>query len=298
MPVVQRRGEPLRSKIPTLGVIRLGIMVPNQSGKGFHPQASDHFVLRRPEGAPKSNIRDAAAVADVFGDEPRELFPVEFPVEDEEVIASHYYRYYTGTWDLTCSGDGEKAMRKIDVDATKEAGGEAIPASRDTKNMLKKSISCPCPLLESKECREHMYLRFMLPTVPGLGAWQLSTNSPNSMDRMHGCFDMLRAVTRTPAYPNGRIAGIPLKLSLVREQVPSMEGKRWVYLLHLEPLESLPLAEFRGKLASYSMPALPEVEFEESDLADLPFDEPERVDGAVVMPPARSMSKQPCGRST
>ncbi len=287
MPVVQRRGQPIRPSMPTLGVVRLGINVPNRSGQGTHPQATEHFVLRPPEDGTKKDIPYAEAVADVFGDKVKELYPVIIPVEDEEVIASHYFRLYTKTWGRTCYGDGVTAERKVDVDATKEAGGEAIPASHVTKNMVRKIISCPCHLLEDKECRETLYLWFMLPTVPGLGVWQTGTRSPNSADNIHGCFKILRAVTASPEYPNGRIAGIPLKLSLVPEQRPSDEGgMRNVFLLHLEPLDVVPIAEFRQKLVSYSRPALPEPDITEQDLAELPFEEPERAEGAIVMPPA------------
>ena len=71
-------------------------------------------------------------------------------------------------------------------------------------------IPCPgqaCPYYQGNECSESMILQFLLPTVPGVGVWQLDTKSVIGMINVNSCLAMLRQMF-------GRVSGIPLILSL------------------------------------------------------------------------------------
>lgn len=226
MPIYDTAGGLRRPRIPVLGKIRLGERRQSQRTGVDYPVATDHFVLR-----------DARPVAEVFGEEPRELAPVVLPVDDEEVVASHYYRAYTATWGLTCRGNGLEAQRLVDRDALEAAGGVIDPApplaGSDTRRGAMITVPCPCPLLQTRQCNEVMYLRIMLPTVPGLGVWQISTRSYHSIQNIRGALAMIRAVA-------GRISGVPLRLSLVPMDITALEagGKKTVHVLRLDLHES------------------------------------------------------------
>ena len=82
--------------LPRIGKIHLGV---KDEKKGY-PKATNHFVF--PADHPQ--FQD---LVDTFGAEPTVL-RVVFPVNEEERIASQYYRCYSRSRGLICKGDGEK----------------------------------------------------------------------------------------------------------------------------------------------------------------------------------------------
>src|SRR3990167_4787619 len=250
MPVYDKEGLPRRPRLPRLGIIRLGVKETRNRNDGSEytfPRATDHFVLTAADGC--------QSVIDTFGEKPTILDPVIIPGEDENIVASHQLRHYGTTWGLTCIGDGRSANRHVDL-AKLNKTGELSPASHETKKAEWKTITCPCPLLESGDCRETMYLRFVLPTVPGLGVWQLSTGSRNSIANIQGTFALLRGLV-------GRITGIPLKLTLAPQEVVSDEGgRKTVRVLTLElsqPLTAVQMLE-QAKMTPLAMLQAPIIE--------------------------------------
>ena len=91
-------------RLPRLGKIRLGERAVNEAGKEY-PRATEHFVV-------------PAEVQEVFGEIAPTSLEIMFPVEDQGVFASQFYRSYSRTRGLVCKGDGDRAARLIDV-ATK-----------------------------------------------------------------------------------------------------------------------------------------------------------------------------------
>ena len=236
MPVYSRETGALRTpRLPRLGIIRLGFKEtrkrPNGQEYSF-PRAAEHFVLE-----------DAPDVAQVFGEEPGVLATLVIPGEDDEVVASHWLRNYSITWGLTCIGNGQSANRLADK-AILDRTGEAQHANHNSKETVWTPVTCPCPLLESGDCRETMYLRFVLPTVPGLGVWQISTGSSNSIKNIQGTLTMLRSLT-------GRISGHLLKLSLVEQEVFSEQGgRKTVRVLRLDPSGSVSMLDIIERVKS------------------------------------------------
>ena len=209
MPVYDpRTGELPVPRLPRLGIIRLGYKT---KGKGKdareYPVAADHFILNEEDGC--------EAIREIYGDEPTSL-DVMFPGEDDEIIAPHWLRSYSSTWGLVCMGDRRSANRKAGVSKDGELllDDEGTPriADRDAKATSNQRVSCPCPRLEKGDCKETMYLRFLLPDVPGLGVWQISTGSINGILNLQGMFSMLRGMF-------GRISNIPLKLELCPQRI-------------------------------------------------------------------------------
>lgn len=200
-------------RLPRLGKIHLGIKHPE---KGY-PMKTDYFVF------PKGHS-DYEALVKAFGDQPKEL-RILIPVEDEEQWASQYYKAYNQTYGLVCKGDGDMAMRMINV----KTG--ALPSSKESGTVEMRDITCQgkdCPEYKSKECHEVMNLRFILPEVPGLGVWQIDTGSINSILNINSCATIIRRAF-------GRISLIPLKLTLESVSVnnPETGKKQTVYVMNL-----------------------------------------------------------------
>jgi len=187
----------------------LGIKKTAQSG-ALYPSATDYFVVP-PE------------VAEKLGEKPTEL-PILFPIEDDEKFASQYYRCYSMTRGLVCRGDGEASRRMVDTKT-----GEM--ANRETEEIeWKDGLPCEgreCPYYK-KQCREVMNLQFVLPTVEGLGIWQIDTSSINSIKNINSAIELIRGVF-------GRIAMIPLLLTLEPIEItsPDTGKKKIVRVLNL-----------------------------------------------------------------
>lgn len=200
---------------PRLGIIRLGIKAEGQ--KGTYPKALDYFVC------PKE-------VQEVYKEKPKEL-DVMFPSEKLELIAPQYYKCYSYSQGKICQGTGRTCRRKIDIDT-----GDFV--DRNSKKFTYADGLCDpehCQKIGDKQCRRVMSLIFLLPSVPGLGVYQLNTSSYYSIRNINSQLSddpnnpgFLRLFTR------GRISGIPLKLSLVEQEVnPPGEGRKTVHVLNI-----------------------------------------------------------------
>ncbi len=197
-------------RLPRLGKIHLGIKKVSQKTGKEYPSATDYFVVP-PE------------VMEVTGEKPTEL-PILFPTEYDEMFASQFYRAYSMTRGLTCRGDGETCRRMVDTHT-----GEM--ANRDSTDIeWKDGLECKgreCTYYD-KQCREVMNLQFLLPTVEGLGIWQIDTSSINSIRNINSAIDLIRGVF-------GKIAMVPLLLTLEPIEVvnPDDGKKKTVRVLNL-----------------------------------------------------------------
>ena len=212
-------------RLPRRGKIRLGERVVSEGGKEY-PRATEHFVV--PD-----------EVREVYGAAPTSM-DIIFPVEDEGIFASQFYRSYSRSRGLVCKGNGDRAARLIDV-ATKrgepltgELTGDIAGPGAEQVEWLD-DIPCPgqaCPYYQGNECTESMILQFLLPTVPGWGVWQLDTKSVNGMINVNSCLALLRRLF-------GRVSGIPLILSLEPMEVHPDGRKKTVHVLQLRPRETM-----------------------------------------------------------
>lgn len=224
-------------RYPRLGKIHLGIKKEGQ--KGPYPAATDHFVV--PEEVQK-----------IYGEKPTEL-DVMFPSEKLELFAPQWYKAYSYSQGKICQGDGKTCRRKVDTDTGDFAG-------KDTKNFVWVETICDpphCPMIGDKQCRRVMSLMFLLPKVPGLGIYQLDTSSFYSIVNINS---QLAEDGFLRYFTNGRISNIPLKLSLVPQEVnPLGAGRKTVYVLNVRAeLKLSEIIELSGK--SVAQVLLPPVE--------------------------------------
>jgi 5S rRNA maturation endonuclease (ribonuclease M5) len=207
---IQGQSEIIR--LDRLGKIRLGERVPDPKHEGQTiPRARDYFVVP-PE------------VQAVYGSQPKEL-TITFPTDDESRFLREEYRCYGRSYMLSCHGDGIHAMQKTDLQT-------GAMVDRDTTGDWEwREMTCDpdtCPMYTSKQCRPMMSLQFMLPEVPGLGVWELTTTSRHSRLNIRGTLHLVRWAT------GGRVRFIPLKLTLgPQDVVPPKGTKKTVWIVHL-----------------------------------------------------------------
>ena len=253
-----------RRRMPRIGKIHLGIKVTNAKGITY-PQATDYFVWPEPD-APGGEV--LGQLIETYGEKPKEL-KIIFPLNDEESIASQYYRCYTRSRGLVCRGDGEVCMRMLDI----KTG--ALPTT-DTKDTELKEMSCAgkeCPDYQSGMCREVMNLQFMLPTISGMGVWQIDTSSINSIRNINSCLEVIKAVYR-------RLDMVPLTLSLEPKQVTPPSGmKKTVRVLNIRSQDSMIDALIKAQKPPLELIiGKADLEQAERDIAELwPNDEQDRM---------------------
>ena len=208
-----------RNRLDRLGKIRLGIKVTNAAGVEY-PKAVDYFVVP-PE------------VQAVYGEKPTAL-DVLMPGNDIDKVTSVFYRAYSQTRGNVCKGDGEWASRTIDSSSktTLEDGTEfGTIARRDAKTVERIKMRCPgkeCADYQAGDCREMMSFQFIIPTVQGLGVYQLDSNSINSILNVTGTLSMLETGL-------GHVAMVPLMLELKPQEITSPEDgrRKTIHTIHL-----------------------------------------------------------------
>jgi len=196
-------------RLPRLGKIRLGIKDTSKTGSPY-PKPVDYFVV--PDG-----------IKEYVGEKPREL-EIMLPSENPDEFAPQWYRAYSIAWGLVCIGDGETARRKVDA----ETGGIAGRGTRRWE--WKDEVVCnPQECAEfGSQCRRVMNLMVLLPTVPGLGVWQIDTSSFHSIVSVNSTANMLKGVL-------GRCSMIPLTLALEPVEVtPPGQTRKTVYAMRIK----------------------------------------------------------------
>jgi hypothetical protein len=196
-----------RLRLPRLGKIHTGIKVKNAKGVEY-PQAVDYFVCP-PE------------VQEAYSEEKPKSLRIMFPLEDDEIWANQFYRYYSASRGLMCKGDGETAIRLVDINT-----GELAPKEADKTGLAE--VECKGKKCEyyGDKCKEMMMLQFVLPDVPGLGVYQLDTGSINSILNINSSIKMIRNAI-------GRIAWVPLTLTLGEQEVAPEGKKKKVHVLNI-----------------------------------------------------------------
>ena len=250
------KGLTEQRRMPRIGKLHLGIKVESANKPGvFYPKAVDYFVYPEKD-APGGELLDQ--LIKEYGEKPKEL-DIIFPLEDEESIASQYYRCYSRSRGLICRGDGEACTRMVDV----KTG--ALPG-KDSKDTELKEMACAgreCPDYSKGNCREVMNLQFMLPKISGIGVWQVDTGSINSIRNINSCLETFKAVY-------GRFSMIPFKLAIEPITVTPQGGtKKTVSVLNIRSMDNMIEAALKARKPPLELIAGPEVR--EQALKDIDY---------------------------
>jgi len=207
-------------RLPRIAKIRLGVIV--QGREHDYPQRVDWFVC--PE-----------LVRQAYGEQPTTL-PIMFPSSDPEVIAPQYYKCYRRTYGLVCRGDGETCRAKLDT-------GTGTLADRNTTDWKYEQMICEgeeCPEFHEGNCKRVMSILFVLFELPGLGVYQLDTSNRSSIINANSFIYMLNSMTR------GHFAMVPLKMSLLKEERQTPDGKRTISCLVFNKDDIKPIDLLKG----------------------------------------------------
>lgn len=184
-------------QIPKLGNIRLGDKQINASGKEY-PVELDHFRLDPLTAVPEERER----LVDMFdqefgsnGEKPKSI-EIMFASNDVDTIFPQWYMRFGSGSGCKCRGDGEFALVR-QVEFTKDLEVVAHIGQDDAPPELPEYFSqlwerCPgqyivkcagkeCPYFAKKACSVTATLRVLLPYMPGLGEWWITTGSSVSI---------------------------------------------------------------------------------------------------------------------
>jgi hypothetical protein len=218
-------------QLTRLGKIRLGIKVPIASKNAecrkknhpneeicmfcSYPVQTDYFVFDEPGDYPPG-IREA--LNKEYGEKPTSL-QFFFPTENRSLVFPQALKYYKGPR-LFCRGDGMTATR---VD---EASGGMF------------SMKCPCEFL-GNGCAPRASLMIALYKIKIHGVFQVDTGSIHNIIRTNS---FMNEIGGEPEHPETvyqsllrRISYVPLRLSLIPQQINIPDGKTvtkplWVFM--------------------------------------------------------------------
>jgi len=233
-----------------LGIIRLGHKVTKtkkrKDGSTYeveYPVQDSHFVLT-----------DAPDIAEVYGEEPREL-DVILPFPDIPRNFDAFYTVWAGGV-LVCKGDGEYVQYAAPFKVQEKSGrarvyndsgdtlvtdGQAQTAFQWNGQEFKPGDLVPCPgaakdlYPHCAACRLSAILKVMMakPELFRLGYFQVATGSGRNYDTILGTLELISASGQRP------VSGIPFKMRLVEESTTYVEnGKRKAtkkWFIQLEP---------------------------------------------------------------
>ncbi|HHY79729.1 hypothetical protein [Thermoanaerobacter sp. RKWS2] len=196
-------------KLPRIGKIHLGVKNTSNKNGGIYPTQTDYFVVED-KNTPREIVEK---IKKIYGERPQHLNIYFFSDNTEDIFPQYLKRYSKGQ--LLCKGNGETAQ------------------SIDPKTNEAKEIPClykNCSYYQQKLCRTIGHLKFCIREIPG-GFFQIDTSSKNSIIQINTAIDMIKQQN------NGRIANIPLKLTLVPIQVQVRNEnaifKKTTYILNI-----------------------------------------------------------------
>ncbi len=217
---------------PRQGMLRLGIKKKTEGGKEY-PSEVDYFILDPETPDPVEKARLIKAFHEAFGEKPKTI-AVTLPYSDlDEVFPQNYKRYGRNT-SLKCIGDGKEAV------CTEQAFSQGLKSiGYDERGHIKvecKGRDCVFATTNekstAKECKATATLSVKIHPLGGVGVWQVTTGSFNSIVNINSCIRDLIDVY-------GRAHALPLVLER-RPQETTFKGKKTThYTLHINTDKSI-----------------------------------------------------------
>ena len=211
---------------PRQGMLRLGIKKQTASGKEY-PSEVDYFILDPETPDPVEKQRLIDLFHKEFGEKPKTI-QICLPSSDlDEVFPQNYKRYGRNT-SLKCIGDGESAI------VTENAFAVGLDQTgKNDKGMMKVKCDgreCIYAVTREdnrvKECKATATLSVDIYPLGGMGVWQVTTGSFNSIVNINSCI-------RSIVAKYGRAHALPLILER-RPQETTFKGKKAIhYTLHI-----------------------------------------------------------------
>jgi hypothetical protein len=265
-------------RLPRLGKIRLGIKKLTKDGKEY-PAEVDYFILDPETPSEEENAKLVSEFQKLYGEKPKQI-DIMIPLPDATIVFPQWYkRYAQGV--LRCKGDGDVAGC-ISEEFAKDL---TIIRPRPEGGVEVKCAGKLCPYYTSKKCSESATLQILLPSLPGMGVWQITTGSYHSIVNVNSCLEYVGALC-------GRVHMIPLTLER-REQEITYEGKKSKhFILHINMDKKLSDLQRMAQIDSTKI--LLELPQPEEDKQDIYAQENRLIDGPdESSPPAAAPTPSP-----
>jgi hypothetical protein len=246
-----------RKRLPRLGKVRLGEKRKSEKSGKEYPAALDYF-----------NFVDVPELTEAFGEKCRIIYPIVFHSDNREDFFPQDLKAYRQSGLFCKSDDGEKAVR-VRVEDGKDQQGEQWLKEH---NLVVKAgdmfeMDCParnCDYYERKMCKGIGRLLFMIPGIPRLGVYEISTSSANGMVGINSYLDIIAGAT------DGRIQGVPFALKIGPHQATVEGKKKTVFIISIEYRGNfMDLERYKripkGALPAYEGPSRKELDKEVPD---------------------------------
>lgn len=232
------------SVYPRRGKIRLGESMEERRKEGKdYPDELPH--LGRIDGSEE----DIKRYHELYGEEPQSIQIVFVSDDRDENWRQEFVRYEKGQ--KVCFGNGsiafersvtmktdvEKRLSKLKGELLKKAQKRLSPDDYDYKNVQITCGGVNSDHYKKKKCGMQATMKFLILGMPGLKLWWIETGSKYSMKIINTMHDKIIKETRNEKYPDGRIRGIPLKLTREQKQFSLPGGiktKKWVLSIDVE----------------------------------------------------------------
>ncbi len=217
------------------GCIRLGIKKIKKTAKGDieYPAEVDYFILSPETPDQKEKQRLIDLFHSKFGDKPK-VIPITLPYSELEKVFPQNYKRYGRNTSLKCIGNGLQAecMEK-EFSKGLEITGESKKGLTIVKCEGRECIySTTNENTPTKECRATATLNVKIHALGGMGNWQITTGSINSILNINSCI-------RDLIDEYGRAHMLPLVLER-RPQEINYKGRKTVhYILHINTHKSI-----------------------------------------------------------
>lgn len=270
---------------PRQGMIRLGVKKKTPAGKEY-PAEVDYFILDPETPEPEERQRLVDLFHAEFGNEPKAVSCLIRSSDINEAFPQNYKRYGRNTA-LKCIGDGETALCTDPqfVTGLKLLTDEELQVRNLKKDSARPVVWCDgreCAYAvvneksSNKECKATATLSIEIPVLGGIGCWQITTGSFNSILNINGFI-------RDMALRFGRAHMLPLTLER-REIETIFKGKKAKhYPLYLnthhsmsEMLKQLKIAPERVLIETYAEQSgelPPPAEIMDAEVVDVPAEE-------------------------
>ena len=206
-----RLREVLKIKIGGKGEKRV-----SRYGKEYYqPVKYDHFVITKTERDDESRLIVDDEIMGRLGEHCTEL-DVMLLFDEIKLNFPYWFAYYEGKI-CVCSGDGEKARRRI-VEKGEVVDTKEFDCNPDT-----------CEYFKKNQCKPHGVLSVILKQMSSIGGVAVfRTGSWNSIQEILGSLEMIKFTA------GGRLAGIPLKLKVAPKKAEVKGRPMLIYTVYLE----------------------------------------------------------------
>lgn len=239
MPII---GLTDRTRPTLLGMIRIGEKKVAQNGKEY-PSKLDYFEFDPYDDANREVI--LAKAFEIYGEKPKSI-RVKFHSDNQDDIFDANYCLWQASG-LLCKGNGKTAVRLDDKfvqmreERTPKTGtdpqdiieDETIEGETFTRVVCHTPSACAYAMSRGAfgkpGCSAKGFLRVILPDMPGLGVWGLSTGSINSIAQLNSAVQYLYGAF------GGRLFGREANLIITPKQgiIPETQKRTTIFVLNL-----------------------------------------------------------------